>query len=127
MEHYTCWSLFVDACHYLLQPSLTLQDLSTADEKLVEFAASFEMLYGKENTTPNMHMHLHIKDSILNYGPVYAFWCFPFERFNGVLGSFQKNWVSPELQEVSNLPAPSHIQTQLNAAKGAVRIFPNPA
>ena len=36
--------------------------------------------------------------SILNYGPVYAFWCFPFKIFNGILGSFQKNWVSPELQ-----------------------------
>lgn len=29
---------------------------------------------------------------------MYGFWCFSFERFNGILGSFQKNWVSPELQ-----------------------------
>ena len=26
----------------------------------------------------------------------------PFERFNGILGSFQKNWVSPELQMFRN-------------------------
>ena len=43
-------------------------------------------------------MHLHLKESVLNYGPVYGFWCFLFERFNEVLGSFQKNWISPELQ-----------------------------
>ena len=43
-------------------------------------------------------MHLHLKESVLNYGPVYGFWCFPFERFNGVLESFQKNWISSELQ-----------------------------
>ena len=43
-------------------------------------------------------MHLHLKDSVLNYGPVYGFWCYPFERFNGILGNFQKNWLSPELQ-----------------------------
>lgn len=45
-----------------------------------------------------MHLHLHIKNSIFNYGLVYAFWCFPFERFNGILGSFQKSVMSPELQ-----------------------------
>ena len=35
---------------------------------------------------------------MLNYGPLYAFWCSPFERFNRVLGSFQKYWILPELQ-----------------------------
>ena len=35
---------------------------------------------------------------MLNYGPVNAFWCFPFERYNEVLGSFQNNWMLPELQ-----------------------------
>jgi hypothetical protein len=67
------------------------------------------MLYGKEHATPNIHMHLHLKDSILNYGPVYAFWCFPFERFNGVLGSFQKNWVSPELQMIKKFLTYQHL------------------
>lgn len=55
-------------------------------------------LYHKDSCTPNMHMNLHIQESVLNYGPVYAFWCFPFERFNGILGTFQGNWNSPELQ-----------------------------
>ena len=98
IEHYTCWCLFVDACRYLLQPSISLHHLNEADKKLVEFNTSFELVFGKEHTTPNMHLHLHIKDCVFNYGPVHSFWCFPFERFNGVLGSFQKNWISPELQ-----------------------------
>ena len=53
---------------------------------LIELCKAFEDLYGK------------VKQCVLNYGPVYGFWCFPFERFNGILGSFQKNWISPELQ-----------------------------
>lgn len=97
-NHYECWSLFVDACFLLIQPSLSHQDLLKADEKLIEFCGVYERLYGKEKCTPNMHMHLHLYKSVLNFGPVHAFWCFPFERYNGVLGSFQKNWVSPELQ-----------------------------
>ena len=37
------------------------------------------------------------KDSLLDYGPVYAFWCFPFERYNGIL-QFPENWISTGLQ-----------------------------
>jgi len=36
-DHYSCWSLFVEACCSLLKPSITLQDLERADEKLCEF------------------------------------------------------------------------------------------
>ena len=98
LEHYSCWALFVETCCYLLRASFSYLDLDKADKSLIEFCKAFENLYGKEHCTPNMHMHLHVKQSILNYGPVYGFWCFPFERFNGILGSFQKNWISPELQ-----------------------------
>lgn len=97
-DHYECWSLFVDACFLLIQPSLSRNDLTKADEKLLEFCKLYEQLYGKEKCTPNMHMHHHLRESVLNYGPVHAFWCFPFERYNGILGNFQKNWISPELQ-----------------------------
>jgi len=59
-EHYSCWILFVEACCYLMLPSITLQDVEKADEKLIEFCKAFETLYGSEKCTPNMHMHLHI-------------------------------------------------------------------
>lgn len=107
--HYTCWSIFVDACRSLLRPSLSLSELNRADEKFLEFCISFERLYGKEFTTPNMHLHLHIRECVLDYGPVYAFWCFPFERFNGILGSFQKNWMLPELQMLKKFTSYQHL------------------
>ena len=97
-QHYSCWVLFVEACQLIVQPAITFAELCKADIKLIEFCRSFQLLYGKEYCTPNMHMQLHIKDSIMNYGPVFAFWCFSFERFNGVLSSFQMNWIAPELQ-----------------------------
>lgn len=45
-----------------------------------------------------MHLHLHLKQCLFDYGPVHSFWCFPFERFNGIFESFNKNWICPELQ-----------------------------
>ena len=107
--HYGCWLLFQDACCLLLQPAITSSQLQRADEKLLEFCRAYETLYGKESCTPNMHMHLHLCKSIENYGPVSAFWCFPFVRFNGILGTFQKNWISPEQQMARKFMAYQHL------------------
>ena len=38
-----------------------------------------------------MHLHMHLKDCLLDYGPPYAFWCYPFERYNGILGQYHTN------------------------------------
>ena len=39
----------------------------------------------------NYHMALHMPDVILDYGPPHAFWCFAYERMNGILASIPTN------------------------------------
>ena len=97
-EHYSCWSIFVEASIILSQYSISKEDLKKADEKLILFCQTFETLYGSQSCTPNMHLHCHIKECVLDFGPISSFWVFPFERFNGIMQSFLNNWVSPELQ-----------------------------
>ena len=58
----------------------------------------FHQLYGSEYCTPNMHLHLHLKESVLDYGPVHGFWCYAFERYNGVLGMYHTNNQAVEIQ-----------------------------
>lgn len=41
--------------------------------------------------TPNVHMHGHLKDAILDYGPIHSFWLFSFERYNDILGNQPNN------------------------------------
>ena len=36
-------------------------------------------------------MQLHIKQCIIDFGPVYSFWCYSFERYNGILGDYPTN------------------------------------
>ena len=36
-------------------------------------------------------MHAHLKEDILNFGPVYEYWLFSFERYNGILGNQPTN------------------------------------
>ena len=76
-----CWSLFVQASVLLRQYTISQADVAEADEKLLEFCKLFEILYENEYCTPNMHLHAHVKDCILDFGPISAFWAFPFEIF----------------------------------------------
>ena len=64
---------------------------SEAESKIIEFCKHFERLYGTETCTPNMHLSCHLVDCIRDYGPVYSFWRFSVERYNGILGSYHKN------------------------------------
>jgi hypothetical protein len=64
-NHFDCWSIFVDAYFLLIQPALSHNDFMKADQKLSEFCKAYELVYGKEKCTPNMHMHLHMQKSVL--------------------------------------------------------------
>ena len=57
----------------------------------MDFCKKFVDLYGPEHCTINMHLHGHLLECIKDYGPVYSFWCFAFERMNGILGSYHIN------------------------------------
>ena len=102
-EHFRCWQTFVLACKYLCQTVISKTDLEIVDGLLLKFCKSVETLYGKHTITPNMHLHNHLKEIILNHGPVTSFWCFSFERFKGLMGSTSTNKRSVELQLMRKL------------------------
>ena len=104
------------ACSILRKRILKTHDVVSADHYLLEFCQSFQKLYGSEACTPNMHLHLHLKQCILDFGPPQAFWCYAFERYNGILGSVHTNRRSIESQlmqtfcqeqDLNHLPLPS--------------------
>ena len=88
---YYCWQLFVKACSLLCRRSITKKQLDEADTLLLDFCLNFEAIYGAECCTINIHLHGHLKECVMDFGPVYAFWLFSFERMNGILGSYHTN------------------------------------
>ena len=66
---------------------LSLSDIQLADALLLQFCKRVEHMYGVAIITPNMHNNyaLHLKQCILDYGSIYVFWFFFFERY---IGSF---------------------------------------
>ena len=71
----------------------------------MKFGESFERLKGKKYVTPNMHLHCHLTECVIDCGPVHAFWCFSFELFNGILRAMQVNGRSVEVQLMRKLLA----------------------
>ena len=97
-EHLTCWMSFVTACKLLGKKTITRKDIEEGDHHLMTFLNQFVELYGSAAVTPNMHSHGHLKECLIDFGPFHGFWCFSFERYNGILGSYHTNNISIELQ-----------------------------
>lgn len=90
-RHYQCWHLFVKACFLLLRRKILYTEVNQAHALLMEFYSEVVALYGNKSCTMNLHLHGHLKECIEDYGPVYSFWLFAFERLNGILGSYHTN------------------------------------
>lgn len=97
-QHLNCWHIFVKACHLLCRRAITSQEIADADLLLESFCKTFQELYGREQCTINLHLHGHLCECVRDYGPVYAFWLFSFERLNGIMESFSTNCRDVSLQ-----------------------------
>ena len=77
---------FIRACKILISQELQKRELSEAFTKLANMNKLIEQKYGQEKICPNLYLCLHICECALDYGPLSSFWCFGFERMNGILG-----------------------------------------
>ena len=93
-----CWRHFVLASRLLSQFSLSKCNIQLADALFLHFCNRVERMYGPSVVTPNLHLHCHLREVMLDYGPVYNVWLFSFERYNGILESFPTNNHSIEIQ-----------------------------
>ncbi len=91
-EHMANWMRFVQANHLLSAPSITRKEIDDAHDLLVEFVKKNVELYGDNFITPNMHLHLHLKQTILDFGPIYSTWLYSFERANGDIKKIDINF-----------------------------------
>ncbi|KAI0082155.1 hypothetical protein K474DRAFT_1586297, partial [Panus rudis PR-1116 ss-1] len=77
--------------------------LSRADIKqyrmhMHHYLRGIRTLYPYADITPNQHLSLHLADVLERFGPVHAWRCFPFERYNGMLQDIPTNNKFGELE-----------------------------
>ncbi|KAL7290770.1 hypothetical protein TKK_0015517 [Trichogramma kaykai] len=86
MEEYAQhWSLIVASVHLLLKDSISVQEIQQANMLIKLFVADTERLYGKDAMTYNIHQLLHVPQSVINWGPLWSHFGYPFENGNGQL------------------------------------------
>lgn len=125
-DHYQMLAHFSLACSLLCRPFITRSEINRGDEALMQFCEAFQWIFGHSKVTPNMHLHGHLRDCLFNMGPVYSFWCFSFERYNGILENMQKNWISPEIQFMKKfvmLQALSVVDLPSSVSKDILRCY----
>lgn len=76
------WTLFVAALHILLQTEISLAEIDKADEMLHEFVYKTQEYFGISAMTSNIHALLHLSQSVLDWGPLWAHSAFAFESGN---------------------------------------------
>ncbi|OAD65482.1 C2H2-type zinc finger transcription factor [Phycomyces blakesleeanus NRRL 1555(-)] len=91
IEMFRNWISFVDACRQLVKPSITFSDIDNGHKFLQEFCTECQRIYTPTILTCNMHLHLHLRETIRDFGPVYGYWLFGFERYNGLLKNVNTN------------------------------------
>lgn len=73
------FGLLVASVYKLLKTQITSDDLHLAEANIKLFVAKFEELYGAHSMTFNVHILLHLKDSVVKNGPLWANSTFAFE------------------------------------------------
>ena len=77
---------FVKACFLLVSRIIDNAALDETHSRLLSVALLIKENYGPDMITPNIHLSLHLAECCRDYGPLYSFWCYSFERMNGILG-----------------------------------------
>lgn len=87
MDHF---NLLSESTYILLKGQISNQELELCEKNLNQFVLTFEILYGKQNVTMNVHLLLHTVYIVRALGPLWCYSTFCFESNNGVLKRYVK-------------------------------------
>lgn len=112
LEHF---SLFSHAIFLFSKSSISPAEceFKTAESNLKQFHLEFSKLCGNNNLVYNTHLLTHIPDCVRKFGPLWAFYNFPFEDFNGVL----KNYVCGTTDVLQQIVSKYLLTSEMNRLK----------
>lgn len=90
--------LLVYAITLLSSTSISKAMIKNASSALSEYVKRYEILYGKNNMTNNIHLLLHLPKAVEQFGPLWTTSCYSFENLNGILKNYVHSSNRPELQ-----------------------------
>lgn len=83
--YYNHFLLLSEAIFILLIDSISFEQIDHAEKLLWNFCSQMANLYGERFETTNIHLLVHLADSVRDLGPLWTHSCFHFEDKNGYL------------------------------------------
>lgn len=81
--------------------------------------------------SPNMHLALHLRAQIVDYGPPSGFWCMPYERVNGLLTRLPYSRSAPAISTAKRalqlIALSSHTTSGVAYGRSVDTVLPAPA
>jgi hypothetical protein len=96
----------------LCQDKISPNDLIDAKAILCDFIFEFELLYGKDLMSSNLHGHFHLVKQVERFGPLIKISCFAFENMFKISRDMYHGTVNPEGQISRNLIRNQTIQLE---------------
>ena len=84
-DHYKHWSLLVYAIVKFNGSEITEAEHRSATNALRTFVFQVQDLYGEEFMKYNVHLLLHLPESVTYFGALWASSAFPYEDYNHML------------------------------------------
>ena len=75
------WCLLVGAMFLLLEEEISEGSIRRAEQCLSKFVKQTQSLYGLRHMSSNVHLLLHLSDTVKRLGPLWSCSAFPFERY----------------------------------------------
>ncbi|KAI2645742.1 DNA ligase [Labeo rohita] len=92
------WAKLMNGVVLLLSESITSEGITKAEKLLNAFVQEVEGLYGVCNMTFNIHLCLHLAQSVKDWGPLWTHSAFAFENYNRDLLEMVKSTQGVTLQ-----------------------------
>ncbi|XP_034944122.1 uncharacterized protein [Chelonus insularis] len=84
-------ALLVSSVNIFLSKSITNEMIITADGQLIRFVTLFQEYFGERAMTYNIHLLLHMRTSVFNWGPLWTHNAFCFENENHFILQLRKS------------------------------------
>lgn len=81
----------VIAVEHVTKRSVNYDWVSIYERHMLQYLISIKEIDPQHDFVPNHHLSLHLGDCLCNFGPVHTWWCFPFERYNGIMSRMNTN------------------------------------
>eukprot|EP00112_Aurelia_sp_Birch-Aquarium-sp1_P005247 Seg1595.2 transcript_id=Seg1595.2/GoldUCD/mRNA.D3Y31 product="hypothetical protein" protein_id=Seg1595.2/GoldUCD/D3Y31 len=93
---YDCLQVLCKMAEICAKHKINANDINNLATYTMDHHKRFCALYGKWKISINNHMMLHLPETLKNFGPCHVFWCFAFERMNGILTDVPSSGRAPE-------------------------------